>query len=87
MQLTEDVVKPLIDGGVETQSEFENLFLQPYACLFLSSIASQDVQDLGKIKLLEDVLSVLVVKTVKAVQSVTVVTTLFAGNIQKRKQL
>lgn len=38
---------------------------------------------LGKSIQLEDLLSVLVVKTIKAVRSVTVVTTLFAGNIQK----
>ena len=34
MQLAEDMVKLLMEGQ-ETQSEFKNLFLQLYACLFL----------------------------------------------------
>ena len=80
------MVKPLIDGRARNQVEIQEPI--PAATRMFVPVEHRAARHIRKIKLLEDVLySVLVIRTVKAVRSVTVVTTLFAGNIQKRKQL
>ena len=81
MQLAEDMAKPLIYGRARNPVGIQ----EPILAAIRMSIPVE--RRLRKIKPLEDVLYVLVVKTVKAIRSMTFVTTLFAGNIQKRKQL
>ena len=84
MQLAEDMVKPLIDGRARNPVGIQEPILAAIRMFVSVEHCVARHIDLRKIKVLEDVL---VVKAVKVVRSVTVVTTLFAGNIQNRKQL
>ena len=82
MQLAEDLVKPLIDGRTRNPFGIQEPILAamfvPVEHRIARHIRPQENKTIERC-------AVLVVKTVKAVRSVTVVTTLFAGNIQKRK--